>query len=60
MNSTIIPLTALTCTFVECECGNEMPASMDKCGDCINEESNVIGMGQRAFVRTRRSFQYGN
>jgi len=60
MRSVIIPLTTITNAFVECECGNEMPASFDVCGDCMNEKSDVIGMGQRAFIHTRRAFKHGN
>ena len=60
MRSVIVPMTTITTAFVECECGNDMHVSMSMCGDCINEESNVIGMGQRVFIDTRRSFKYGN
>lgn len=49
-----------TAVFIECACGNDMHVSMSMCGDCINEESNVIGMGQRVLIHTRRSFKYGN
>ena len=63
MRSVTIPISVLTPTttaFIECACGNDMHVSFSMCGDCMNEESSVIGMSQRVFIDTRRAFNHGN
>lgn len=46
--------------IVECpECGGEMHASMDMCGECMNEDSFFVARGQRVITSTRRSFNHG-